>query len=89
MVLNLSSPNPIMIAENVPPKTINIEEKRNNALNEPPSRKNAPKIESKPRISPIIVPSLFIINNQKVILDNYLPKVYWSSQADNLCTADP
>lgn len=67
MFLNLSNPKPMMIAENVPPKTINNDENRNSALKDPPSKKNAPKIENKPIRSPINVPVLFIIYNQKEI----------------------
>ncbi len=67
MFLNLSKPKPIIIAENVPPKTIIRDENKNSALKEPPSKKNAPKMENKPIISPINVPVFFIINNQKEI----------------------
>ncbi len=67
MFLNLSNPKPMIIAENVPPKTINIDDNRKSALKEPPSKKNAPKMENKPIISPINVPVFFIINNQKEI----------------------
>lgn len=67
MFLNLSKPKPIIIAENVPPKTITIDEKRNSAWNEPPSRKKAPKMENKPISNPRNAPILFVISNQKEI----------------------
>ena len=52
MFLNLSSPKPMIIAEKVPPNTITIDEKRNSAWKEPPSRKKAPKMENKPISNP-------------------------------------
>lgn len=76
MFLNLSSPKPIIIAEKVPPKTIIIDEKRKRAWNEPPSRKNAPKIEKRPSSNPKKAPVLLIISNQKEILALIQIKVY-------------
>jgi hypothetical protein len=54
-----------MIAEKVPPKTITIEDNKNNVLNEPPSKKKAPKMEIKPTVKPKTVPTFFIICNQE------------------------
>lgn len=59
--LNLSNPKPIIIAANVPPKTIKIDERRNSARNEPPSKKKPPKMEKSPRSNPNMVPPFFII----------------------------
>ena len=76
MFLNLSSPNPMIIAEKVPPNTIKIDVKRNSAWKEPPSKKKAPKIENKPSSNPKKAPILFIISNQKEILEMIVIKVY-------------
>jgi len=62
---NLSMPKPIITAEKVPPKTINSDDRINRIWNDPPSKKNAPKIETTPMSSPNIVPNLFIIRNHK------------------------
>ncbi len=62
MFLNLSNPKPIIVAAKVPPNTITKAGKRKMALNEPPSSKKAPNIETKPRINPLTVPNFFINN---------------------------
>ena len=77
MVLNFSNPNPIIIAEKVPPNTIIMEESRKSVLNEPPSRKKAPKIENSPRNNPISVPLfLIIIYNQIKIVEMFGPRLF-------------
>ncbi len=60
--LNLSNPKPIIIAENVPPKTTRIGEIRNKAPKAPPSKKNAPNIENIPKRRPPKVEVLLIIS---------------------------
>lgn len=61
--LNLSSPKPIIIAENVPPKTTSIGERRNKAEKDPPSMKNEPNIESIPNRRPDTVDAFRIISS--------------------------
>lgn len=80
---NFSSPNPIIIAAKVPPKTTINGATRKRALNDPPSIKNAPKIETKPSASPANVPGIFFIDNQGEILEETLPTFYTKAAADN------
>ena len=61
--LNLSRPNPIIIAAKVPPNTTIMGGIRNKASNEPPSQKNAPNIETIPRRRPPRVEDLPIISS--------------------------
>ncbi len=65
--LNLSRPNPIITAANVPPKTTIRGGIRNSFSKAPPSIKNAPKIEKIPSRSPLIVENFLLIYNSTKI----------------------
>lgn len=60
MFLNLSNPKPIIVAANVPPKTITKAGSKKIALNDPPSSKKAPNMETSPSINPFTAPNFFI-----------------------------
>lgn len=71
------------MAAKVPPKTTINGAIRKRALNEPPSIKNAPKIETKPSASPANVPGIFFIDNQEEILVETLQTFYMKAEAGN------
>jgi hypothetical protein len=66
--IKLSYPKPIITAANVPPKTIIIGGIKNKALTDPPSSKNAPKMDNIPKTNPLNALYFLIISNQAMSL---------------------
>ena len=85
----MSYPNPIITAANVPPKTIIIGGIKNRALTEPPSSKNAPKMETIPNTKPLIALYFLIISNQAMSVAKSLPQFSVKPVVKNPGSANP
>ena len=88
MLINFSRPKPIIVAEKVPPKTIINAGKRKRALADPPSIKNAPKIDINPRMRPEKVPADLIIRNPGLIWEESSQIIYRKPGGDNPAAED-
>jgi len=80
--MNFSHPNPINIAANVPPNTINRGAVRNKACIEPPSITKAPKIAVIAINNPLTEPYFFIYNPISILVESW-KTFYTKLEADN------
>ena len=87
--LKFSYPKPIITAAKVPPNTIIIGGIKNRALMDPPSSKNAPKMENIPKTNPLIALYFFIISNQVTSEVKLSSQVFAILEADNPGSVNP
>lgn len=87
--IKLSYPNPIITAANVPPKTIIIGGIKNRALTDPPSSKNAPKMDIIPKAKPLIALYFLIISNQAMFGAKSLLQFFVKPAVKNPGSANP